>query len=159
VGHPEPLARFWAEALGYVLEPPPADFATWDDWRRDVRLPESWLGRGTDCINDPEGAGPRICIQAVPDRKTISNRLHLDIHASATRDLPTETRKNRVDAEALRLCGLGAAVLGDLRGELEEGAPLRGRADGPRATSSTSTEDRLRHYAIMSRTSGMTSLP
>ena len=24
VGHPEPLARFWAEALGYVLEPPQA---------------------------------------------------------------------------------------------------------------------------------------
>ena len=34
VGHPEPLARFWAEALGYVLQPPPAGFATWDDWRR-----------------------------------------------------------------------------------------------------------------------------
>jgi len=28
VGHPEPLARFWAEALGYVLEPPPAGFGT-----------------------------------------------------------------------------------------------------------------------------------
>lgn len=24
VGHPERLARFWAQALGYVLEPPPA---------------------------------------------------------------------------------------------------------------------------------------
>src|SRR5579859_4365821 len=28
------LARFWAAALGYVLEPPPEGFATWDDWRR-----------------------------------------------------------------------------------------------------------------------------
>ena len=58
-GQPEPLARFWAEALGYVLEPPPGDFATWDDWRRDAGLPESWLGRGTDCIIDPDGATQR----------------------------------------------------------------------------------------------------
>jgi hypothetical protein len=69
VGHLEPLARFWAEALGYVPEPPPADFATWDDWRRDIGLPESWLDRGTDCIIDPDGAGPRIWIQVVPDPK------------------------------------------------------------------------------------------
>jgi hypothetical protein len=30
---PELLARFWAAALGYVLEPPPEGFATWDDFR------------------------------------------------------------------------------------------------------------------------------
>jgi hypothetical protein len=28
------LARFWAAALGYVLEPPPEGFTTWDDWCR-----------------------------------------------------------------------------------------------------------------------------
>ena len=122
VGHPESLARFWAEALGYVLEPPPAGFATWDDWRRDIGLPESWLGRGTDCIIDPDGAGPRIWIQVVPDRKTTSNRLHIDIHASGGRDLPIEERKKRVDAEARRLCALGATLLSDLSEELEEGA-------------------------------------
>ena len=26
---PEPLARFWAAALGYQLAPPPAGFGTW----------------------------------------------------------------------------------------------------------------------------------
>lgn len=72
-GQPERLARFWAEALGYVLEPPPAGFASWDGWRRDIGLPESWLGRGTDCIIDPDGAGPRIWIQVVPGRKTTTN--------------------------------------------------------------------------------------
>ncbi len=86
VGHPEPLARFWAEALGYVLEPPSAGFVTWDDWRRDIGLPEFWLGRGTDAIIDPDGAGPRIWIQVVPDPKTVPNRLHLDIHASVRRE-------------------------------------------------------------------------
>ena len=32
---PEPLARFWAAALGYELEPPPAGFASWDEYWRD----------------------------------------------------------------------------------------------------------------------------
>ena len=121
-GHPEVLARFWAEALGYVLEAPPAGFATWDDWRRDVGLPESWQGRGTDCIIDPDGAGPRIWIQVVPDRKTTSNRLHIDIHASGSRNEPIESRKARVDAEARRLRDLGATLLSDLDEELTEGA-------------------------------------
>jgi hypothetical protein len=40
---PELLARFWAAALGYVLEPSPKGFATWDDWRRDIGLPDSEL--------------------------------------------------------------------------------------------------------------------
>ena len=122
VGHPEALARFWAEALGYVLEPPPSNFATWDDWRISVGLPESWLGRGTDCIIDPNGAGPRIWIQVVPDSKTTSNRLHIDIHASGGRDLPIEQRKERVDTKALLLCELGATLLSDLSEGLEAGA-------------------------------------
>jgi hypothetical protein len=108
---PEPLARFWAAALGYELEPPPDGFATWDDWRRDIGLPEDWQGRGTDCIIDPAGAGPRIWFQVVPDRKTIANRLHLDIHASGDRALPIEARRQRVDAEARRLAGLGATLV------------------------------------------------
>src|SRR5215813_9348625 len=55
---PELLARFWAAALGYVLEPPPEGFATWDDWRRDIGLPDSELGIGADSIIDPRGEGP-----------------------------------------------------------------------------------------------------
>src|SRR6266700_4506291 len=55
---PELLARFWAAALGYVLEPPPEGFATWDDWRRDIGLPDSELGIGADSIVDPGGGRP-----------------------------------------------------------------------------------------------------
>ncbi len=29
-GDPAALAAFWAEALGYVVQPPPAGFDTWD---------------------------------------------------------------------------------------------------------------------------------
>ena len=50
---PELMARFWAAALGYVLEPPPEGFATWDDWRRDIGFPDSELGIGADSIVDP----------------------------------------------------------------------------------------------------------
>ena len=114
---PEPLARFWAAALGYELEPPPAGFDTSDDWRRDIGLPESELGVGADSIVDPAGAGPRIWFQVVPDSKTVKNRLHLDVHASGDRSLPLATRKERVDAEARRLSDLGATRVGDLSEE------------------------------------------
>ena len=65
---PEPLARFWAAALGYELEPPPAGFASWDAYWRDVGVPADELGTGADCIVDPGGRGPRIWFQVVPDR-------------------------------------------------------------------------------------------
>jgi hypothetical protein len=111
---PDRLARFWAAALGYDIEPPPAGFATWDDYYRDLGVPEEELGIGADSISDPHGHGPRIWFQIVPDTKTIKNRLHLDIHASGGRTLPIETRKQRVDAEASRLAGLGATITGVL---------------------------------------------
>jgi hypothetical protein len=108
---PEPLARFWAAALGYELEPPPAGFATWDDYWRDVGVPEADLGIGADCIIDPAGGGPRIWFQVVPESKTIKNRLHLDVHASGGRAVSIETRRQRVDAEARRLSDLGGTIV------------------------------------------------
>ena len=114
---PEPLARFWAAALGYELEPPPAGFADWDAYWRDVGVPEDELGGGADRIADPDGQGPRIWFQVVPDRKVVKNRLHLDIGVSGGRAVPIETRRQRVDAEAARLAGLGARLVGPLDSE------------------------------------------
>jgi hypothetical protein len=114
---PEPLAVFWAAALGYVLQPPPDGFASWDAYYRDLGLPEEELGGGVDCIVDPEGRGPRIWFQVVPDRKATKNRLHIDIGVGGGRDVPIETRRRRVDAEAARLAALGAVVLGALDSE------------------------------------------
>ena len=71
---PEPLARFWASALGYDFEPPPEGFATWDDYWRDVGVGEDDLGIGQDCIIDPGGSGPRIWFQVVPEPKAVKNR-------------------------------------------------------------------------------------
>jgi hypothetical protein len=107
---PELLASFWAAALGYVPEPPPEGFATWDDWRRVIGLPDSDLGIGTDSIIDPEGGAPRIWFRVEPEPKVVKNRLHLDIHASGSRSDPLATRRQRVDAEAKRLTDLGATL-------------------------------------------------
>src|SRR6266851_2106349 len=85
---PEPLARFWAAALGYQIAPPPAGFATWDDYWREIGVPEEDLGIGEDRIVDPVGRGPQIWFQVVADPKTVKNRLHLDISASGGRALP-----------------------------------------------------------------------
>jgi hypothetical protein len=52
---PDRLARFWAAALGYELTPAPAGFATWNDFYRDLGVPEEDLVDGADRISDPEG--------------------------------------------------------------------------------------------------------
>jgi Glyoxalase-like domain len=103
-----------------VLEPPPEGFPTWDDWRREIGLPDSELGVGADRIIDPRGEGPRIWFHVMPDDKVVKNRLHLDIHVSGglwsgqNRSVPLATRKARVDAEARRLTDLGATFTGAL---------------------------------------------
>ena len=118
---PELMARFWAAALGYVLESPPEGFDTWDDWRRDIGFADDELGMGADSIIDPRGEGPRIWFRVEPDAKVVKNRLHLDIHAStdgpylsSVRKIPIEVRVQRVDAEAKRLADLGATITGAL---------------------------------------------
>jgi Glyoxalase-like domain len=108
---PEPQARFWAAALGYVPAPAPEGFANWDDYARSLGVPEMYLGKGLDRLSDPEGGGPNIWFQVVKDRKTITNRLHLDINASGDWSLPFKLRKQRVDAEAARLLELGATLV------------------------------------------------
>jgi hypothetical protein len=65
---PEPLARFWAAALGYELEPPPAGFGSWDEYWRDVGVPRlSWASaRTASSIRHAggRGSGSRWCRSA-----------------------------------------------------------------------------------------------
>jgi hypothetical protein len=114
---PDLLARFWAAALGYELAPVPAGFATWNDFYRELGVPEGELVDGADRISDPEGQGPSIWFHLVTDAKTVKNRLHLDVHAGGEWTDPIETRRKRVDAEATRLAGLGATITGALSDE------------------------------------------
>ena len=108
---PEPLAHFWAEALHYVIAPPPAGFEAWDDFYRSIGVPEDELGGGIDRIEDPSGEGPAIWFQIVPEKKSIKNRIHIDVNASGGRGSSLDIRRERVEAEAARLVSLGAARL------------------------------------------------
>ncbi len=115
---PAALARFWAEALGYILQPPPPDFGSWEDWAASVGIPEErW--NDARAIEDPDGARPRIFIQRVPEPKAAKNRLHLDVKVTAGPGEPVERRRSVVDTEVRRLEVAGAAVLRtvDERGE------------------------------------------
>ncbi|MEU6712831.1 VOC family protein [Nonomuraea sp. NPDC046802] len=91
--HPASLARFWAAALdGYAVAP--------YDEEELARLRANGID---DPEDDPtvlvEGGPPRLFFQLVPERKIVKNRLHLDLRA------------DDLDAEIVRLTGLGATVL------------------------------------------------
>jgi Glyoxalase-like domain len=107
---PSRLARFWAEALGYKLDDPPAGYQRWEDWLRDQGIPEERWNDASAAV-DPDGAGPRIYFQRVPEPKTVKNRVHLDLDVSGGASVPIERRREQVEAEAERLTGIGATRL------------------------------------------------
>ena len=108
---PDRMTKFWAVALGYQVPDPPAGFDSWRSYWRRVGVPDDELDDGNDRLIDPEGRGPRIWFQQVPEGKVVKNRLHLDLTVSGGRECPLETRKERVDAEAGRLVREGATIL------------------------------------------------
>jgi transposase len=88
--------------VGYQIEDSPTGFESWMTYWRSKGLAETENYDGDDSIVDPSGAGPRIWFQQVQERKVVKNRVHLTIHASGGRDVPAETRKERVDGAADR---------------------------------------------------------
>ena len=103
---PDRLARFWADAIHYQLDSPPAGYSSWEDWLRQHGIPEEhW--NDASAIVDPDGVGPRIYFQRVPEPKVTKNRLHLDLN-QGTREMSPDERHHRVDAEVERLTSLGA---------------------------------------------------
>lgn len=105
---PARLAEFWAAALGYVVQPPPPGFATWNDFADAVGIPEE---RRNDfsAVVDPDGVGPRILFERW-DGGAPTQRFHLDINSVEGRgvEISDEERRRRLDAERRRLEALGA---------------------------------------------------
>ena len=121
---PALLADFWTEALGYIIQPPPPEFASWDDWATAVGIPEeNW--NDARAIVDPDGAGPRVFIQRVPEGKTAKNRVHLDINVGGGHGTPLDERRSKVDTEVERLTSLGASVAGPVEQRDEYWVVLR----------------------------------
>ena len=75
------LSAFWTAALGYQIV---------------VDQPDDWM-----VLCDPEGSGPRIGLQVVPEPKVVKNRVHLDL-------VPSE---GELEAEIRRLERLGGRRL------------------------------------------------
>jgi hypothetical protein len=113
-GEPHSLADWWADTLGWVVEPSDEAFirrmiaeghATDDDtltwrgslvWRTGaaIRHPDEF-GAGTG------GTRPRMLFQSVPEPKTVKNRMHLDLRIGA----------DDVHAVVARLTDRGATFL------------------------------------------------
>ena len=119
-------AGFWAEALHYVMPDPPG-FATWEEWARAQGIPEDrW--NDAAAIEDPDGDGPRLFFQKVPEGKVAKNRVHLDLNVSGGRGVSIEERKVRIFAEVERLKALGAD---DHRGPIDQAGEFWVRMNDP----------------------------
>jgi hypothetical protein len=124
---PDAQARFWAAALHYEIPGPPDGFSTWEDALRAWNVPEDqW--NDASAIEDPDGKGPRLFFQRVPEGKVAKNRMHMDLNAGGGRSVPLEERKARVLAEVERLKALGAS---DHRGSTERGEEFWVRMNDP----------------------------
>jgi len=102
---PHALAGFWAAALRYQQEDHSelvdqllAAGRLQDDEVREVEGRRAF--RDVAACTDPEGTGPRLFFQRVAERKTVKNRVHLDLHAG-----PQDAA-----SEVERLRALGATV-------------------------------------------------
>ena len=105
--NPPKLAAFWGEAIGYVEEDPPDGFESWEAWAVANDLPREDWDRYASRV-DPDGAGPRLFFQRVPEPKTAKNRVHLDLAVSGGRETPIEERRRRVADAVERAVAAGA---------------------------------------------------
>jgi hypothetical protein len=107
---PRSLGAFWAAALGYVEESPPAPF---EDWPSALTAWGLSQDRWNDAyaIVDPAGAGLRVFLQKVPEPKTAKNRVHLDVGVPGSAGAGARPTQEQVRANAERLVALGASVV------------------------------------------------
>lgn len=78
---PAALAEFWAEVLGSRIQQPPNGFDTWDAALAAMGIPPERRNDASALV-DPDGSGPRIYFQRVPEGKAVKNRVHLDVRAA-----------------------------------------------------------------------------
>ena len=105
---PARLSAFWASALGYVVQPPPDGYDSWPAFLTEMGVPEAEWDSRSACV-DPDGKGPRLFFQKVPEPKAAKNRVHLDVNVG----------RDRVAAEVERLTAEGATVVREV-GEMGE---------------------------------------
>ncbi|WP_420112652.1 VOC family protein [Pseudactinotalea sp.] len=110
---PAALSTFWRDVLGYVHPAPPGvelasgedPLAAWADFLERSGVPEDQRNSAS-ALEDPEGVGPRIFFQQVPEGKVAKNRVHLDVRTAS--ELRGDERMAALEAECERLLALGA---------------------------------------------------
>ena len=104
---PHELADWWAEALGWQVEPQDEAFilrmvelgaASEDD---TMRHRGALVWKAGAAINSPDPNRPRVLFQLVPEPKTGKNRVHFDVRVGPERQ----------QAEVARLVASGATEL------------------------------------------------
>lgn len=110
---PRALSTFWRDVLGYVHPAPPGvelpeggdPLAAWDEFLERVGVPVEERNSGS-ALEDPDGHGPRVYFQQVPEDKVAKNRVHLDVRAAP--GLEGDERMAALEAECERVVALGA---------------------------------------------------
>jgi hypothetical protein len=106
-GDPHVLADWWAEALGWNVEPSDESFIRRMVDAGHATEEDTTTHRGVlvwkegAAVTSPDPGRPRLLFQKVPEAKTVKNRLHLDLRFGA----------DRQEAEVARLVGMGATEL------------------------------------------------
>lgn len=108
---PHALADWWADALGWQVEPSDEAFIRRMIEQGHASESDTTTHRGVlvwrtgQAIRPPAdlaaGPGSRVLFQLVPEPKTVKNRVHLDLRVG----------QDDVEAEAERLIGNGATFL------------------------------------------------
>ncbi|MFD8498294.1 VOC family protein [Amycolatopsis sp. NPDC059657] len=104
---PHTLADWWADMLGWDVEPSKEDFiremiAQGHATDADTKTHKGVLvWREGQAILHPDGSGRRILFMLVPEGKTVKNRIHLDLRIG----------EDKREAELERLTALGAKEL------------------------------------------------
>jgi hypothetical protein len=104
---PHVLADWWADALGWQVEPQDEASITRAVDQGQASAEDTTRHRGAlvwragAAITSPEPDRPRVLFQVVPEPKSVKNRLHLDVRVGTARR----------EAEVGRLLAAGATEL------------------------------------------------
>ena len=100
------MAEFWAAALGYVIQPPPPGFETWEAFADEMGIPEEKRS-DVSAVVDPDDVGPRLLFERW-DGGEPNKRVHVDVNVVVEEGLTPEEREERLAEERVRLEALGA---------------------------------------------------
>jgi Glyoxalase-like domain len=105
---PQKLSFFWADVFGYP-------HGVWTDAEKADLLAQGMTEEELalkGVAEDPEGLGPRLFFQKVPEGKTAKNRMHIDLRTKVGGRATDEEFR----AERDRIIALGATLVVEFNG-------------------------------------------